>query len=109
MCLSTEWTGGAGRHEPAPAADGHGELAGRALVRRNRWLGRRDPDPARLSAALGGEADRSIARLSSDERARRGWFRRQRLVAPGAALGRAQHPLAWDWGIRFMADFEEKR
>ena len=64
-------------------------MSRRRARRRSRRLGRGGADPARLSAAVGGEAHRQVARLPGDERRRRGRLRDQRLVArrlPSAAL-----------------------
>ena len=76
---------------------------------RSRRLGRRGADPARLFAALGRAADRPVAHLSGDERARRGGFRRSTAGGTGIAVGGAQYPVDADRSLRIMADLEEKR
>ena len=81
-----------------------GRLERRTLGCRDRRLDRRRADPARLSAAVDGPADRPVGRLPVDERRRRGRLHRQRLVARRAAVGDAQRGLDDDRRRGPMAD-----
>src|SRR6185503_3384260 len=104
-CRSRRSTERAGTND----AGSNGKLASRAVVRRDRRVDRSRADPRRLRAAVGGQADRPVPHLPSDERHRGGGLHRQRLVARRPAVRRAQRVMADDRSSRIVANPEEKR
>src|SRR5205085_9727645 len=67
-------------------------------------LDRRDADSSGLFAAFGRKIHGTIARVSMDERVRRGGLRHQRLVAWRSAVGGCECHLGDHRGSGFMAD-----
>ena len=85
------------RHPPVRAAEAGGLSAHRPACGRGGRLGRGGADPARLSAALGGQAHRPDPRLSVDERRRRGRDSSSTAGGTGHCRPRRSTSVAADW------------